>query len=492
MIPGGEPLREEAEFSAALTQTGRLRSSFRFQLALRAAFALVVGLVALSAVTVWALGVILDRELNASILGVASIQAGSLADGPEGAMRFHEWDLTPAEAASLQDLIRYAQVWRADGKSLLRSQFMTADLPLDRAAVSRSSGDELVWVEGTFQGIPIRSLFYPLERLGPAHETHVLQVAAPLVARDEMVARVGTFFGVLILWMGAVGFAGSWWLAGRAVRPVHQVIDQAEEISVGSLGRGIRAYADTSEVRRLVDVLNTMLSRIRTAFDAQRRFTADASHELRSPLTAMRGEIELALRRERSNEEYAEVLRSTLEEVNRLSGITENLLTLARSDAGALRPQPESLDAVMVVSRVVERLRAQGQERGVRLDLSVGDSVPCEVDPGILSQIVWNLVENGLKFTPSGGSVSVAVHHSGDVLKVVVDDSGPGLGEMSGSPFDRFSRADQARTPDSDTAGAGLGLAIVKALVDLQEGAVTASDRPEGGARFIVAIPAKG
>lgn len=449
-----------------------------------------MGIAALSVVTLLTLRTVLDREIKSSILNVASIQAASLADGPSGEMHFHEWQLTPDEAASVRDLIQYAQVWQTDGVSLLRSRYMTADLPVDPAELARAASGELVWAEHLFEGAPIRALYYPLERLGAAHEAHVLQVAAPLLERNEMLARVMWFLSSLTLLLAATTFAGSWWLAGSALRPIHEVIDQAEEISAGSLERGIQAYADTLEYRRLVDVLNTMLERIQRAFEAQRRFTADASHELRSPLTAMRGEIELALRRERGAEEYVKVLGSTLEEVVRLSSITEDLLTLARSDSGALRPRIEAVDATEIVMRVVDRLEPRSEEKGIDLSVKASGEISSLLDPGLLGQIVWNLTDNALKFTPSGGRVLVSVEDSDGQLEIRVEDSGPGLGALdTDTPFERFFMADQARTRGSESAGTGLGLAIVKAAAEAHGGNVVAERRSEGGARFIVRIP---
>ena len=313
--------------------------SFRFQLALPATVGAALGMTALSVVTLLTFRAVLDRELNRSISSVASIQAASLADGTNGGMHFHEWDLTPEEAASVSGLIRYAQVWQTDGVSLLRSRYMMSDLPSDAETLARADAGELIWMDQQFEGSPTRTLFYPLDRLGEGHEAHVLQIAAPLVARNEMLGRAGYFLILLTALLAGATFAGSWWLAGSAIRPIHEVIDQAEAIGGGSLDRGIQAYAETLEYQRLVEVLNTMLGRIRRAFESQRRFTADASHELRSPLTAMRGEIEVALRRPREPDEYVRILDSTLEEVMPLSTPTEDLLTLARSDAGALTPR---------------------------------------------------------------------------------------------------------------------------------------------------------
>jgi two-component system OmpR family sensor kinase len=464
--------------------------SFRFQLALRATLVLGSALAAISVVSLLTLRNSLDRELNTSIMNVALIQASSLTDRPNGEMHFHEWELTPEEANSVQDLIRYSEVWRTDGVSLLRSQYMKGDLPLDRALLAEAGSGRLVWADQSWNGMPIRTVYYPLERLGAAHRNHVLQVAAPLTGRDALLDRVGGFLAILTLLLAAATFAGSWWLAGRAVRPVHEIIDQAEAIGVGSLDHRIRAYADTREYRRLVEVLNTMLGRIQGAFEAQRRFTADASHELRSPLTAMRGELELALRRDRAAEEYRRVLVSSLEEVVRLSRITEDLLTLARSDAGALAARPEPADVVDVTARVLERLRPRAEEKGVRLVLAGDATAEAWLDAGLLRQVVWNLADNALKFTPPGGEVRFTVSARGDGVRLDAEDTGPGFTRVDPAHvFRRFYRADEARTHDVETTGTGLGLAIVKAVAEAHGGDVEAANRSTGGARVTVRLP---
>lgn len=464
-----------------------MNRSFRFQLAVRAAAAMALGLGTVGAVTLWALRATLDREINASILSVASIQAASLTESPTGEMLFHEWQLTPDEAASLQDLVRYAQVWQADGVSLLRSQYMTSDLPLDREHLARAGDGEVVWTEVSWDGVPIRTLYYPLERHGPLHERHVLQVAASLASRNEMVVRVALFLVLLTAALSGATFVGSSWLAAKAMRPVNEVIDQAEDIGGRSLDRRIHAYADHQEYRRLVEVLNTMLGRIQGAFDAQRRFTADASHELRSPLTAMRGELELALRRERAPEEYRAVLESTLEEVVRLSRITEDLLVLARSDSGALQPRLEPCDAAAVVGRVMDRLQGSAGEKGVSLTLGDPGPVWGVADPGLLGQVAWNLVENAVKFTPAGGRVEVRVR-GGAPLVLEVLDTGPGFSQPEVA-FRRFYREDPARSHADASDGTGLGLAIVQAVAEAHGGTARAENRAAGGARVVVELP---
>ncbi len=347
----------------------------------------------------------------------------------------------------------------------------------------------MVWREATYLRVPIRSLYYSLERLGEAHEAHVIQVAAPLVARNEMLGR----FSILLVGIGLLvaggSFVGSWWLAGSAIRPVHEITGQAEEIEAGSLQKGLSAYAEFGEYKHLVQVLNTMLGRLRSAFESQRRFTADASQELRGPLTVMRGELELALWTERDPEEYRSVVSSSLEEVMRLSRITDDLLTLARSDAGGFEVRKLPTDLGELVSHVVERLKSHASDKGVALDLEVTGDARGTFDPDLMSQAIWNLIANAVKFCGSGEEAHVLVAGDDARVRLEVWDTGPGLGDNPNRVFERFYRGDRSRTQAEDEGGTGLGLAIVQAIVDAHGGRVQAANRPEGGAHFTVVLP---
>jgi two-component system, OmpR family, sensor kinase len=467
-----------------------MRRSLRFQVAARISTAMMAALAAMSLFGVYGARLFLDGELNASLLNVASIQAGAVTDAPGGEMVFHEWDLTPEEAAQVRELNRYAQVWSASGESLLRTQYITQDLPLDGDALARAAAGDLVMTEQRFQGMPIRSLYYPLERMGAAHARHVLQVAAPLTGRNHMLRQLTWLLLAITAISGAASFAGGWWLARRVVRPVHEIIDQAEAMGAGTLGRRIEADAQEQEYERLITVLNSMLARLEGSFEAQRRFIADASHELRSPLTALKGEMEVALRRERSHDEYRRVIRSGLQEVDRLTLLTQDLLTLARVDAGVMQPRLETTDLVDRARSVVRRLQPLAERNGVRLTVDAGDTAELVADPGLLDQLLWNLVENAVKFTPAGGTVTVAVTRRAGDVRIEVRDTGPGIAEADlDRIFERFYRADQARTASPGQGGTGLGLSIVRGIAEVHGGKVRVANLPGGGAVFEVSLP---
>jgi two-component system OmpR family sensor kinase len=463
-----------------------MKRSLRFELASRYAAAVALGIALVAAIGYLVLRDTLDRQINASLISVASIQAASVTDDPTGEMRFHEWDVTAAEAQSLGDLNRYAQIWSESGESLLRSQYLTQDLPLDEQALGEAAAGEFTWSEARLDDVRIRSIYYPLGRLGASHERHILQVSAPLSARDRTVQTAGLFLVGIVLLVSFGSYLGSWWLAGDTVRPVHEIIEQAEGIDGTISGQRISAYAETREFASLVHVLNTMLGRIDVAFEAQRRFTADASHELRSPLTALRGELELALRRERTDEEYRTAIASALEEATRLTDVAADLLTLARSDSGVMTLRLESVDVGDRVTAALDRLEIRLKEKGVTVTSAAQPDGVGLYDLKLLDQLIWNLLDNAVKYCSAGDVVDVAVVTSGTDLTLEIADTGPGIPEKSlDHIFDRFSRVDEAHS----TEGTGLGLSIVRAIAQAHGGVVTASNREEGGAVFRVTLP---
>jgi signal transduction histidine kinase len=229
-----------------------------------------------------------------------------------------------------------------------------------------------------------------------------------------------------------------------------------------------------------------MLGRLDASIEAQRRFTSDASHELRSPLTALRGELEVARRRDRSGEEYRRVLDSALEEVDRLARLVDDLLMLARADAGAAPARPRDARLATVAARVVERLAPSAHERGVELALDAGSDTTGRFDPDLMERLLWNLVENALRYTPRGGRVAVGAYARGEELELVVDDTGPGIpADMRTLVFDRFYRADDSRTQGPES-GTGLGLSMVRSIARAHAGEATVEEAPGGGARFRV------
>lgn len=310
----------------------------------------------------------------------------------------------------------------------------------------------------------------------------------PALIRSVMAPAL---LAVVLLLTGAT-FVGAWWLAASAVRPVSEITEQATRVEAGTLSQRIVAHAETGEYRGLVAVLNRMLERLDEAFRNQRRLTADMSHELRSPLTALRGEIEVALRAERTPRDYQRVLHSALEEIERLTEMSDDLLLITRIDAGLLEAQREPTDVNEVVERTLGALRARIEERGLTVErrfAPAGAIAP--LDRELIGRVVHHLLDNAVKFTRLEGTVRIAtapLNGTGGV-RLSVEDSGPGIApEHLPHIFEPFYRIDEAR---SRGTGTGLGLAMATAIVRLHGGAIRASNVPgPGGAHFDVELPA--
>ena len=434
-------------------------TSFRHSLALRMAFGALLLFFAAGAASVLALRSILYGQLDGTLLHLAEVEAraGAAATGPE--FQFHEGVLLSARDGPPMELTRYAQLWTREGQPLVRTRNLAAALPLPDSAVAAGRATGVAWATQMWRGRRIRSVVYPLRLLGAAHGIHLLQVAAP----TEPIERTMTQFGFLVAALGILGTAGAyllgWRLAGVALRPTEEITQQAEAIEAGTLSERITAHAGVAEFRRLVTVLNGMLTRLDSAFQVQRRFTADASHELRAPLNVLRGDIEVALKRERSPQYYQETLRRCREEVLRMSRLAADLLLLARSDAGMPLEHRTEVDLLELSRRIARRYASLGAERQQGL-LVEGESAVVLGDEGVLDRALGNLIDNAVKYSPPGGTIRVRVDSDGDT-SVTVSDDGPGISdEHLPHLFTRFFRGDAARTR---TDSHGLGLAIARA-----------------------------
>lgn len=288
---------------------------------------------------------------------------------------------------------------------------------------------------------------------------------------------------------------GGYWLAGRALAPVDRVTKMAREIEATKLSRRLPVPRAPDEIGRLVDTLNQMIARLEASFEAMKRFTADASHELRGPLATMRGAIDVALSRPREASEYRQVLASVGEDVDRLRAIAEDLLMLARADAGRIKLEKDPVRLDVLAAEVAESFQHVAMERHVSLNAHCPVPLLVVGDERWLRQLIVNLLDNAVKF-------SAAAHSQQNAASVTIDagaadgsawlrvaDSGPGIPEEAlARIFERFYRADDARSYRV-TEGAGLGLSIAAWIVGAHDGQITAENRPEGGSLFSVKLP---
>jgi heavy metal sensor kinase len=290
---------------------------------------------------------------------------------------------------------------------------------------------------------------------------------------------------VVIVLAGGVG----WLVARSALGPVERMRVESEAVSGSEPGRRLAVPGTRDELAALGRSLNRMLDRLEAAVERERRFVADAGHELRTPLANLKAELDLALGRARSSSELVDALRSASQETDRLARLAEDLLLLASVDGGRLPMRPEQIDIAALVRGTTESFAGSAGSLGVELDASVDDGLSASVDPARVRQALGNLIDNALGNTPAGGRVTVDASRRDGTLSIAVTDTGEGFpSSFLPHAFEAFTRADPSRS--RSVGGAGLGLAIARAIAEAHDGTIEARNRDEGGAVVVFRVPA--
>jgi len=272
---------------------------------------------------------------------------------------------------------------------------------------------------------------------------------------------------------------------------VDEITQSAERITSRNLSERLPVAETGDEIERLSVGLNRMIARLDESFQHIHRFSADASHELRTPLTILRGELEAAVQQPKIAPELRETLGSALEETERLSRIVENLMAIARLDAGEAKVEFAQFDLAELTSGTTEQMRLLAEDKNVGLLCEAERQVRVEGDRARLKQVIVNLVDNAIKYTPAGGLVGVKVWASDGRAVLEVSDNGVGIPpEALPHIFERFYRVDKARS--RQMGGAGLGLSIIKAIVMAHGGQVKVESVEGRGSRFFVELPVAG
>jgi signal transduction histidine kinase len=416
-----------------------------------------------------------DRALTTTLDRQLQLQAAELAPRAEG-----ERSLLDPDAAGT---VSVAQILSASGGDVVDTTRNGLPPMLSPGDVHRVLAGARISRNTRLAGLDHewRLIAFPVY---VDEQRSVAVIAASLAERNETRNHL---LGELLL-IGPLALAiaalGGYLLAASALRPVEEMRRRAAAISGETPGTRLPVPAARDEISRLATTLNATLERLDGALARERRFVADASHELRTPLALMRTELELALRRKRSPEELEAAIRSASEETERLARLAEDLLLIARSDAGELPLRKEPVDVADVIAGVVQRHGRQAQDAERSLEMTCDAELAAAADPLRLEQAISNLVDNAIRH--GAGPIVIRGARTADGVRLSVEDGGRGFPEpFLAHAFERFSRADEAR----GRGGSGLGLAIVDLIARSHGGSAGIANREGGGAEVWLTIP---
>lgn len=418
------------------------------------------------------------------------------SQAPKGTLTF------PAEFQ--QEVSRSIREWEKKQRRVSRSLFLVRIMGLDRSLIVSNLGgwerdilfpdyerDSVFMEKGNsyqtihFEKNPIRLYYHRVTFHG--RPFFIIQIAKPLYEIEKTLTRLGLIIAVIIpLGVALACFAG-WFLAKGFLSPVEKMIQQAQKITAAYLKSRLPRTFLRDELDRLAETLNEMIDRLESSTRAVQEFSTNVSHEFKTPLAIIRGEIDLALRRARSQEDLQRTIGVISEEVNGLIRLVDDLMFLVRSDAKQLSLQKKNLELVFLLEQVVTLYQERARQAKIELGLDAPLSAKICGDEIYLKRLFTNLLDNAIKFTAPEGKVLVRVGMSTlEKVAVGVEDTGigidPAILEKLGT---RFYRADQARSKE----GAGLGLSIVKAICNAHQGILRFESLPGHGTRVLIELP---
>jgi heavy metal sensor kinase len=433
---------------------------------------------------------VLSRRLDADL----TQRLTELTDGLHGYLRFDADTASVAfdasdndQAAFVHEATRYYQVYDCGTGRLLAESggFAPLALHLTAGEVQAFRAEPRPFdIETEYGRLRISNSV----RTVADRRAYLLQVGVSLAPMDAALARYRDELWWRVPVALLVAIAASWWLSGFALLPLSRVAAAANEINVQTLARRLPDRGVGDELDQVVDAFNGTLGRLERAVGEMRQFSAALAHELRTPLAALRGEIELASRTPGSSPAQQDRFASQMEEVDKLTRLIDQILTLARAESGQIRLTSASVNLSDLAGSLVEQLEPVAAARSIELRCEPSNGVVVTGDAGWLQRLLLNLIDNALKFTKAAGRVVVRITREGDAARIDVQDTGVGLSPADAEQvFERFFRADPARS--SSTDGAGLGLSLVQWIAAQHRGSVTVQSRLGEGSTFTVTLP---
>ena len=315
-----------------------------------------------------------------------------------------------------------------------------------------------------------------------------IYVAYPEVEIGEVLGNLFSIFVILVPVALILSVLGGWFLANKSLKPVDKITKTARDITAQNLDQRILTVDVDDEIGRLISTFNDMIGRLQSSFDQTKQFSVDASHELRTPLTIMRGELELALRSKQTNEGYRRILSSTLDEILRMSSIIESLLMLAKGDIGESTFSFEGVALAPIIRELHEDSEMLAEKKHIHVNLERVENLTVSGDTVRLRQLVLNLLDNAIKYTPKNGTIELSLVRENGSAKISVKDNGIGIpAEEQSKIIDRFYRVDKGRS--REMGGTGLGLSIARWIAEIHGGKIFVQSIVNKGSEFTVLLP---
>lgn len=478
--------------------------SLRFKLTLWYVLILGILLISFSSFLYFTLSKSLYRDVDNKLRSLAELIASESAS-PLSKFGFGNIDQALETSLNLKPIGKFIQVLDESGNIGRKSDNLkNVQLPISLNALKNATKGLLTFeTTRSFRNTPLRILTLPV--IENNQITKIVQVASSL---EDVEDALNTLFIILMITVPfalTVASLGGQFLANKALKPVDHISQTARMITSQNLNQRIKPPKFKDEISRLIETFNEMISRLDQSFRQIKQFSTDASHELKTPLTILKGEVEVALRKERTSHEYERILKSNLEEINRMSQIIDDLLLLSKADIGEVRLNKEEINLTEILMEVVAQVKILAQSKNLHVETSNHhEDVYIFGDTLRIRELFLNLIENGIKYTEEGGSLHITLTKDtlpyvrnrpgwvegerAEFVKIIVSDTGIGIAkEDQGKIFDRFFRVDKARP--REPGGSGLGLSICKWIVEAHQGEIQVESGLGKGSSFIVKLP---
>jgi heavy metal sensor kinase len=427
----------------------------------------------------------LQESIDAKIRSIGEVLSSSMTDAHNTSV-FGNFERYLENVLGKKPKGKFIQIMDSSGRIGAKMSDIEGEaLPTSFNALERAMRGEIVYETIERTKPRLRMITIPI--LENKKVTSVVQVGTSLEDFDETIRKLLLIMIISIPTSICVTIVVGYFMARKALRPVDQIRRAAVKISSSNLDEKIDITGRKDELSRLAETFNAMIKRLKDAFQRINQFSIDVSHELKTPLTILKGETEVALRKEREKHDYQVLLMSNLEEIDRMSCIIDDLLLLSKADTREIKLNVEEVALRDLIIAVCMDMKVVADKKSVALETSELEDIRLKGDELKLRRMLLNIVENGIKYSHVGGKVSVSSYVNDGYAKIDIKDNGIGISEEDiRYIFDRFYRADRSRKRES---GSGLGLSISRWIAEAHKGGIEVKSQPAQGSMFTIKLP---